>query len=169
MATFWSSQLLVLALLVGNAAAGLASGLAGSLALAATAVLSALAKITSLDSLDMLHDSNLRWICYNRYLIITLLWNKVNTQPKINYGHLPKCFARRNGGDVSVICYTEIFRRAHSLYVQYVYISITFPSSVMTMPSFAKIADCFSWSRVLYSESPRWLAIRVAFSVSIPF
>ena len=72
----------VLALLVGNAAAGLASGLAGSLALAATAVLSAVAKITGLDSLDMLHNSNLRWFRYNRYLIITPFTQKVNTKQK---------------------------------------------------------------------------------------
>ena len=55
--------LVVLALLIGDAAAGLASGLAGSLALAATAVLSTVAKITGLDSLNMLHNRNLRWIC----------------------------------------------------------------------------------------------------------
>ena len=47
--------LLALALLVSNTAAGLASRLAGSLALAATAVLCAVAQITGLDSLDMLH------------------------------------------------------------------------------------------------------------------
>ena len=46
----------VLALLVGNAARGLASGLARGLALAATAVLCALAKVASLDGFDMLHD-----------------------------------------------------------------------------------------------------------------
>jgi hypothetical protein len=46
---------LVLALLVCDTAAGLASGLAGSLALAATAVLCALAEIARLDSFDMLH------------------------------------------------------------------------------------------------------------------
>ena len=71
-----------LALLIGDAAAGLASGLAGSLALAATAVLSAVAKITGLDSLDMLHNSNLRWFRYNRYLIITPFTQKVNTKQK---------------------------------------------------------------------------------------
>jgi hypothetical protein len=46
----------VLALLVGDTAAGLASGLAGSLALAAATVLSAVAQVTGLDSLDMLHN-----------------------------------------------------------------------------------------------------------------
>ena len=51
--------LVVLALLVGDAAAGLASGLAGSLALAAAAVLRALAQIAGLNGLDMLHNSNL--------------------------------------------------------------------------------------------------------------
>mgnify|MGYP006974415236 CR=1 FL=1 len=49
----------VLTLLVCNAAAGLASRLAGSLALAAAAVLCAVAQITGLDRLDMFHDSNL--------------------------------------------------------------------------------------------------------------
>ena len=45
-----------LTLLVCNAAAGLASRLAGGLALAAAAVLSAVAQVASLDSLDMLHN-----------------------------------------------------------------------------------------------------------------
>ena len=49
----------VLALLIGDTAAGLASGLAGSLALAAAAVLRALAQIAGLNGLDMLHNSNL--------------------------------------------------------------------------------------------------------------
>ncbi len=44
-----------LTLLVSNAAAGLASRLAGSLALAPSAVLCALAKILGLNSLDMFH------------------------------------------------------------------------------------------------------------------
>ena len=47
--------LLVLALLVSDATAGLASGLARGLALTATTVLCALAKVASLDSLNMLH------------------------------------------------------------------------------------------------------------------
>ena len=50
--------LLALALLVSNAAAGLASRLAGSLALAATAVLGALAQVTGADGLDMLHNED---------------------------------------------------------------------------------------------------------------
>ena len=47
--------ILVLALLVGDAAAGLAGRLAGGLALAAAAVLGALAQIAGLDGLNMLH------------------------------------------------------------------------------------------------------------------
>ena len=47
---------LLLAGLIGNTAAGLAGRLAGSLALAAAAVLGALAKVTSLDGIDVLHD-----------------------------------------------------------------------------------------------------------------
>ena len=50
----------VLALLVGDAAAGLASGLAGGLALTAAAVLGALAQGTSLKSLDSFHNSYLQ-------------------------------------------------------------------------------------------------------------
>ena len=46
---------LVFALLICNAAAGLASRLAGGLALAASAILRACAKILCLDSLNMLH------------------------------------------------------------------------------------------------------------------
>ena len=50
----------VLALLVCDAAAGLASGLARGLAFAATAVLCAFAKVTSFNGFDMLHDSYLQ-------------------------------------------------------------------------------------------------------------
>ena len=52
-----SLLILVLALLVGDAAAGLAGRLAGGLALAAAAVLGALAQIAGLDGLNMLHGS----------------------------------------------------------------------------------------------------------------
>ena len=50
----------VFALLVSDAAAGLASGLARSLAFAAAAVLCAVAEVASLESLDMFHYSILR-------------------------------------------------------------------------------------------------------------
>ena len=60
-AAFLGMQLLArlraLALLVGNAAAGLAGRLAGSLAFAAAAVLGAFAQVTGFQSLDMLHNS----------------------------------------------------------------------------------------------------------------
>ena len=46
----------VFTLLICNAAAGLASRLAGSLAFAAAAVLSAFAQITGFDRLDVFHD-----------------------------------------------------------------------------------------------------------------
>jgi hypothetical protein len=49
----------VFALLIGNAAAGLASRLAGSLAFAAAAVLGAFTQVTGFKSLDMFHSSNL--------------------------------------------------------------------------------------------------------------
>ena len=59
-AAFMGMQLLAglraLALLVGNAAAGLASGLARSLALTAAAFFCALTQVASLDGLDMLHN-----------------------------------------------------------------------------------------------------------------
>ena len=47
----------LLALLVSNTAGSLASGLAGGLALAATAVLYAFLEIACFDSLDSLHDN----------------------------------------------------------------------------------------------------------------
>ena len=47
--------LLILALLICDTAAGLAGRLAGSLALAAAALLGALTKVTSLDSVNVLH------------------------------------------------------------------------------------------------------------------
>ena len=50
----------VFALLVGNAAAGLAGRLAGSLAFAAAAILRALAQIAGLDGLNVLHNSTSR-------------------------------------------------------------------------------------------------------------
>ena len=56
----FSFQFLLLALLVCNAAAGLASRLAGGLALAAATVLSALAQVTGFQSLDSFHNSNLQ-------------------------------------------------------------------------------------------------------------
>ena len=55
--------LLGLALLVSNAAAGLASRLAGGLAFAASAVLCALAKILGFDSLNVLHNKPPNIIC----------------------------------------------------------------------------------------------------------
>ena len=67
---------LVFALLVGDTAAGLASGLAGSLALAAATVLSALTQVTSLKSLNSFHNASLhslsieffgRKFCGSRY------------------------------------------------------------------------------------------------------
>ena len=48
------------ALLVSNAAAGLACGLAGSLAFAAAAVLLACAEIAGLDGLDVFHIMSLQ-------------------------------------------------------------------------------------------------------------
>ena len=55
-----SLLILVLALLVGDAAAGLAGRLAGGLALTAAAVLGAVAQATSLESLDSFHNMYLR-------------------------------------------------------------------------------------------------------------
>ena len=46
----------VFTLLIRNTATGLASRLAGGLALAATAVLGAVAQVTGLDSLDVFHN-----------------------------------------------------------------------------------------------------------------
>jgi len=50
-----NSLILVLALLIGNAAAGFAGRLARGLALAAAAVLGALAQVAGLNGLNMLH------------------------------------------------------------------------------------------------------------------
>jgi hypothetical protein len=54
-----------LALLVCNTAAGLASGLAGSLALTAAALLGALAEVAGLDGLNVLHNGILHILNYN--------------------------------------------------------------------------------------------------------
>ena len=69
---------LALALLVGNAAAGLASGLAGSLALAAAAVLGAFAQVTGFDGLNMLHSDCLPDLFR---FILSLSTGNVNTIP----------------------------------------------------------------------------------------
>ena len=61
-------SVLVFALLISDAAAGLASGLARSLAFAATAILCAFAEITSLNGFDMFHNIDLH-IIINRYII----------------------------------------------------------------------------------------------------
>ena len=55
----------VFALLVGDAAAGLASGLAGSLAFAAAAVFGAVAQTAGLKRLDSFHDKNSISACLN--------------------------------------------------------------------------------------------------------
>ena len=61
---FYKSTLLavvlVLALLICNAAGGLASRLAGGLALAASAVLNCVVEILGFDSLDSVHNKILR-------------------------------------------------------------------------------------------------------------
>ena len=63
-AAFFISLLLCLfALLICDAAAGLASGLARGLALAAAAVLGAVAQVAGFKSLDVLHDNILRLDC----------------------------------------------------------------------------------------------------------
>ena len=69
----------VLALLVGDAAAGLASGLAGGLALTAAAVLGALAQGTSLKSLDSFHNSYLQSVDLSQAV------NARNPERKPNY------------------------------------------------------------------------------------
>ena len=53
---FFLLLLLILALLICDAAAGLASGLARGLALAAATVLGAVTQIAGLNSLDMFHN-----------------------------------------------------------------------------------------------------------------
>ena len=72
----------VLALLVSDTAAGLASRLARGLAFAATAVLCAFAKITSFDGLDMFHSRKPPSNKFTPY-IIAHFFAKVNKNRKI--------------------------------------------------------------------------------------
>jgi hypothetical protein len=72
--------IVVFALLVSDTAACLASGLARCLALTATTVLCALAKVICLDCLDMFHCINLRNILVEK--IIAYQSFKVNTNLK---------------------------------------------------------------------------------------
>ena len=69
---------LVFALLVSNSATGLASGLAGSLAFAASAILCAFAKVTGFDCFDTFHFGlpPIKSLCF----IITLTKNIVKTK-----------------------------------------------------------------------------------------
>ena len=76
-AAFLGMQLLArlraLALLVRDAAAGLAGRLAGSLALAAAAGLGAVAQVAGFKRLDMLHDFSPSMLRDFLYLIIALV------------------------------------------------------------------------------------------------
>ena len=65
-----SLLLSVLALLVGDAAACLAGGLAGGLAFAAAAILGALAQVPGLKGLDMFHGSILLVFDSRQHFII---------------------------------------------------------------------------------------------------
>ena len=69
---------LAFALLVCDTAAGLASGLAGSLAFAATAVLGAFAQITSFDGLNMFHGVTSIKVFRMYLLMLPHDWHKVN-------------------------------------------------------------------------------------------
>ena len=73
-AAFRHLQLLAgaLALLISDAAAGLASRLAGSLAFAAATVLCALAKVLCVDCLNMLHGETSNTHFYKFYHIFFL-------------------------------------------------------------------------------------------------
>ena len=72
----------VLALLVSDTAAGLASRLARGLAFAATAVLCAFAKVTSFDGLDMFHNRKPPNRKFTPY-IISYFFAKVNKNYEI--------------------------------------------------------------------------------------
>ena len=72
----------VLALLVSDTAAGLASRLARGLAFAATAVLCAFAKVTSFNGLDMFHNRKPPSNKFTPY-IIAHFFAKVNKKVKI--------------------------------------------------------------------------------------
>jgi hypothetical protein len=72
----------VLALLVSDAAAGLASRLARGLALTATAVLCALAKVASFNGLNMLHNGKPPNKEFTSY-IVAYFFAKVNIKPDI--------------------------------------------------------------------------------------
>ena len=74
------NSVLVLALLIGNAAAGLASRLARGLALAASAVLCAFAKVLRIQSLNVLHNKILRFSIDMG--IISQFEKKVNRQER---------------------------------------------------------------------------------------
>ena len=88
-AAFFVLQLLALAGLVGNAAAGLASRLAGSLALTAAAVLSAVAQVASFNGNDMLHGKYLHKI--DRYNFNTDLQISQSLEEKYSTGSC--CFS----------------------------------------------------------------------------
>ena len=83
---------LLFALLIGDAAAGLAGGLAARLAFAAAAVLGALAQIAGIQSLDVLHNGiNLPLLCKFRF-ILSQRAGEVNAFPRdrIYFGFIKK-------------------------------------------------------------------------------
>ena len=82
-AAFRYLQLLALTLLVGNAAAGLAGRLAGSLAFAAAAVLGALAKVLGLQGLNVVHHgTSVQWKYFDGPIL-------PDTKGKVNPFHKP--------------------------------------------------------------------------------
>ena len=91
-AAFRYLQLLAFALLVGNTAAGLAGRLAGSLALAAATILSAIAQIASFNGLDVFHNFT---FCNQNdvYYIITEQEScqSVSTTATHHFLHQPVC------------------------------------------------------------------------------
>ena len=70
-------MILLLALLICDTAAGLASGLAGSLAFAAAAIFGALTQIAGFDGLNVFHNGNLHIKKFA--IILTYSEIKVNT------------------------------------------------------------------------------------------
>ena len=71
-----------LALLIGNTTAGLASRLAGGLALATTAVLGAVAQIAGLNGLDMFHSFT---FCMKEFLLYNFNTQHYQCQSYFSY------------------------------------------------------------------------------------
>ena len=106
---------LLLALLVCDTAAGLASGLAGSLALTAATVLSAVAQVAGLDGLNMFHGITLQFDLFSSILAQAARYVNpifaVHRRGLNDSSSARKCITRPEA-DINSIALSDLHRRS---------------------------------------------------------